>query len=442
MPKIANRIIIAVLAGLVILGGGVVGVSAAGVFSPASSPLDPGSYVAPPPAPRTPRPGLDAADTGLAPDSALIQKGLAGLNRSGLGTVSYLVIDMSGQPVAGEDEHTARVPASSWKVLTSMAVLSAYGPNHKFTTTVVSSPTGIVLVGAGDPYLTRSPVATAGQARIQDLAAQTVQALNDSGLTSVTLGYDDSLFSGPQWNPVWPSAFAADVDPVSALSVDPNGSSDTNTSAAAAQIFKNLLTDQGISVTDVRSQKAGADSAVLASVDSLTLGQIVQRVLSTSYNYGAEVLLRHVSVAAGGDGSFSSAASALADYLTSQGLWADGMSVSDGSGLSDKNRVSASIMAQAVRTAYGNPMLADVLAGMPVAGVDGTLTRRFDDADEAVARGVVHAKTGTLDYVRTLTGFAQTSSGAVVFFSFMLNDLPNDAAGLNWLDEAAAVLAL
>jgi len=441
MPKIANRIVIAILAGLVILGGGVVGVSAAGVFSAASTPLDSSAYVEPPPIPRTPQPGLGGADAALTPDSALIQKRLAGLNRSGLGTVSYLVLDMSGQTVAGEDENAARVPASSWKILTSMAVLSAYGPNHRFTTTVVSSPTGIVLVGAGDPYLTRSPAATLGQGKIQDLAAATVQALNDSGLTSVTLGYDDSLFAGPQWNPVWPEAFGADVDPISALSVDPNGWADTNTSAAAAQIFKNLLTDQGISVTDVRSQKVDTDAPVLASVDSLPLGQIVQRVLSTSYNFGAEVLLRHVSVAAGGDGSPSSAASALTDYLAAQGLWADGMSVSDGSGLSSGNTVSASILAQAVRTAYGNSMLADVLTGMPVAGVDGTLTRRFDDPDETVGRGVVHAKTGTLDYVRTLTGFAQTSSGAVVFFSFILNNLADDAAGLDWLDEAAAVLA-
>jgi len=441
MPKIVSRIIIAVLAGLVVLGGGTVAMSAVGVFAPAAATLDPASYVAPPPTPVPPEPGLEAPDEAIAPDSAQIQSQLDSLSRQGLGTVSYLVIDLAGEKVAGADENSGRTPASSWKVLTSMAALSAYGPDHRFTTTVVSSPTGIVLVGGGDPYLTRSSATAIGQGKIQDLVDQTVQGLKDSGLTSVTLGYDDSLFAGPQWNPVWPDDYGADVSPISALSIDPNGWASANTSADAAGIFRDLLSDQGISVTAVRSEKAAGDANVLASIDSLPLGQIVQQVISTSYNFGAEVLLRHVSVAAGGDGSPSSGASALSGYLSSQGLWADGMSVSDGSGLSNGNIVSPAILAQAVRTAYGNPLLADVLAGMPVAGVDGTLARRFDDPDEVQARGVVHAKTGTLDYVRTLTGFAQTSSGAVVFFSFILNNLPDDSAGLNWLDEAAAVLA-
>ena len=441
MPKIANRILIAVLVGLVILGCGAVGVSATGAFSPASGSLDPESYVVPPPTPRTPEPGLGTPDAAISPNSAQIQAGLAALSRRGLGTVSYMVTDVSGNTVAAEDGTTARVPASSWKILTATAVLSAYGPDHRFTTTVVSSPTGIVLVGGGDPYLTRSSAAPAGQGTIQDLAAQTAQSLSKSGLTSVILGYDDSLFAGPQWNPIWPDDFGADVEPISALSVDPNGYANANTSADAAGIFKSLLADQGISVTAVRSEKAAPDAKQVASVDSQPLGQIVQRILGASYNFGAEVLLRHVSVAAGGNGSPTSAASALTDFLKAQGLWASGMSVSDGSGLSDGNKVPPSILAQVVRTAYGNPLLADVLMGMPVAGVDGTLSRRFDDPDEAGARGVVHAKTGTLDYVRTLTGFAQTSSGAVVFFSFMLNNLPDDAAGLDWLDEAASVLA-
>ena len=441
MPRIANRIVIAVLVSLVVLGGGAVAASAVGAFSPALTPLDPSSYALPLPTPVPPTPGLPAADASLAPDAARIQQGLAGLDRTGLGTVCFQVSDLTGRQVAAEDPDSARLPASSWKILTSMAVLSAYGSAHRFTTTVVSSPTGIVLVGAGDPFLTSGPAVTAGQARAQDLADLTAQALTQAGNASVTLGYDDSLFAGPQWNPAWSPSDAADVAPVSALSIDADGAADANTSSDAAQIFKAMLTAQGITVSSVRSERAAPDATVLASVDSLPLGQIVRRVLATSNNFGAEVLSRHVGVAAGGDGSISSAQSATTAYLQSQSLWADGMSVSDGSGLSSGDRVPASILASAVRMAYADPAYDDVLDGLPVAGVDGTLAYRFDDPDEAAGRGVVRAKTGTNDYVRTLTGFAQTSSGAVVVFSFMLNDLKDDSAGVNWLDEAAAVLA-
>lgn len=442
MPKIANRIVIAVLAVLVIAGGGLVTTSAAGVLSPPTATLDPGSYVLPPPTPEPAEPGLEVPDASRTADSAWIQQALDGLDRRGLGTVSYCVTDLSGNQVAAEDGDTARIPASSWKLVTSMAVLSAYGPNQRFTTTVVSSSTGIVLVGAGDPFLTKAPPLTEGQAQIQDLANQTVTALSNAGSTTVTLGYDDSLFAGPQWNPAWPTRFAADVAPISALSVDPNGSADSNTSADAAQYFKGLLAAQGISVTSVQPEHADAGATVLASVDSLPLGQIVARVLSNSDNFGAEVLARHAAVAAGGDGSYGSVQSALTAYLQSHNLWTSGMSVSDGSGLSNTNLIPPSVFAKAVRTMYADPDLVDILVGMPVAGVDGTLSRRFDDPDEANGRGVVHAKTGTLDIgVRTLTGFAQSSTGAVMVFSFMLNGLSSDAAGVNWLDEAGAVLA-
>jgi len=441
VSRIANRIVIAVLVGLVILSGGVVGVSAAGVLSPASTVLDPGDYVEPEPTPASPEPGLDLPNAALAPDSARIQQGLAALSRAGLGTVSYQVTDLSGKQVAGEDPDAARLPASSWKILTSMAVLSAYGSDHRFSTTVVSSPTGIVLVGGGDPFLTSGPVITIGQARVQDLADQTVQALSQAGRASITVGYDDTLFSGPQWNPSWPPDFAVDVAPISALSIDPDGDAASNTSQEAGKIFSTMLADRGISVSATRPEKAASDATTLASVVSPPLGAIVQRVVSTSNNFGAEVLFRHVSVAAGTDGSLAQAQAALTAFLQSSGLWAARMSVSDGSGLSDKDRVPPSILATAVRTAYGDPAFSDVLDGLPVAGVDGTLGRRFDDPDEAAGRGVVRAKTGTNDYVRTLTGFAQTTSGAIVVFAFILNDLPDDEAGVNWLDEAASVLA-
>ena len=93
-------------------------------------------------------------------------------------------------------------PASTMKLLTSMAALEAIGPDHRFETTVrrVPGTNRIVLVGGGDPFLqpnrprstsTRIPPTS------QSLARRTASALRADGTRKVRLAYDDSLFAGP-----------------------------------------------------------------------------------------------------------------------------------------------------------------------------------------------------------------------------------------------------
>jgi D-alanyl-D-alanine carboxypeptidase/D-alanyl-D-alanine-endopeptidase (penicillin-binding protein 4) len=58
-------------------------------------------------------------------------------------------------------------------------------------------------------------------------------------------------------------------------------------------------------------------------------------------------------------------------------------------------------------------------ASLPVAGVDGTLNERMKDSGIA---GRIHAKTGSVSHVRTLTGFAETLGGRRLIFSFLSNN--------------------
>jgi len=440
VPKIASRIIVGVIVLVVALAGGTVFASARGLLSDTpSASFDPTQFVLPPPETRSPVPGLPPASTALTVDPAALQQALDALGQTGVGTISYCVQDMSGVTVAAQNPDAIRLPASSWKLMTSLAVLTKLGSDHRFTTKVVSSTAGVVIVGGGDPYLTAGTTWAPDQATVQALADQVAQALKAANRTSIVLGYDDSLFAGVQWNPAWPPEWAADVAPISALSIDPKGDATANSSQDAAIIFRQQLADRGITVTALRREVAAAGAAQLGAVQSLPLGRIVQRTLEISDNFAAEVLFRHLS--ADVDGSITASQVVLTGYLQAHGLWTAGMSVSDGSGLSHSDKVPASLLAAAVRTAYGDPALTDVLAGLPVAGVDGTLANRFNDPPEVDGRGVVRAKTGTDDNIRTLTGFVQTESGGLLVFSFMANDVTDHAATLNWLDEAAARLA-
>ncbi len=137
------------------------------------------------------------------------------------GTYSAAVVDVgTGTTLFRHEDGQGRIPASTLKLLTSGAVLSRLGPDHTFRTRVVSPRAGeIVLVGGGDPYLAEKP--TPGEfprrASVSDLAKRTAAALAKRKIKTVRLGYDASLFSGPAWNPAWPSAYRDQVTPVSAL---------------------------------------------------------------------------------------------------------------------------------------------------------------------------------------------------------------------------------
>jgi D-alanyl-D-alanine carboxypeptidase/D-alanyl-D-alanine-endopeptidase (penicillin-binding protein 4) len=62
---------------------------------------------------------------------------------------------------------------------------------------------------------------------------------------------------------------------------------------------------------------------------------------------------------------------------------------------------------------------APYFASLPVAGVDGTLETVMKNTPSA---GRIHAKTGSVEHVRTRSGFADTPGGRRLIFSFMTNN--------------------
>ena len=332
------------------------------------------------------------------------------------------------------------------KLLTSAAALATYGPEHTFTTSVVKSKGNrIILVGGGDPYLAKKSRADAfpKRASITDLARATAAKLRKSKITRVSLGYDASLFSGPAWNPAWPSFYGDQVTPVSALWVDEgrvNGGSpgprvrDPAGSAAAA--FAAALRKQGVRVTSVRPAKAPASAAEVASVSSMPLQRIVEQVLMVSDNDAAEVLFRQVAVGAKRKGSSAEAAKAVRAVLTKLGVWVDGTTIIDGSGLARETKVPAATMVRLLRLAAQRP--ASRAPGgdhRPARGrgrgqpANPLLRRR-----ELAGRGAVRGKTGTLRKVHSLAGLVRTRDGSVLVFAFLINNPKNDYAAKVWLD--------
>lgn len=352
-------------------------------------------------------------------------------------------------------------PASTTKLLTAAAALSVLGPDHTFTTSVVAGEAkrDIVLVGGGDPYLARRPIAAdqgdsiyPPRADLGTLAAQTARALRAADLRRVRLFYDASLFSGPELNPRWEADYGPDdvVAPVTALWADEGRPASgygrvDDPSRHAAGVFAAALRKRGITVTAApRPRVAPSGATSLASVSSAPLDQIVQHVLDVSDNEGAEVLAHQVGLAVVGDGSFRGGVRGVEETLRKLGVPLDDARIYDGSGLSRHNRLDPAVLTAILSLAADpdHPELRSVLTGLPVAGFTGSLSYRFEAGGEA-GRGVVRAKTGTLSGVSGLAGIVTDRAGRPLVFVAMADRiaLRNTLGARAALDRIAGALA-
>ena len=398
---------------------------------------------------------------GVAPTAVGVQKALAAILKDpslGKHHGVYVYDASRGKPVFSVGGDSTFIPASTLKLLTTVSALETLGPDHTFTTKVVSAGKGsIVLVGGGDPLLVAKPSAKDGfptRATLQTLAASTAKALKAQGVSRVTLGYDASLFTGPAANANWEANYLPEgiAAPTSALWVDEGRLSHgmakraASPAQAAAAAFSKLLTGYGITVAPtVKPAVAATTATPLALVKSPTVGQIVEYVNLHSDNDGAEVLLRHVGIATKNGGSYVGGIKGLRQTLTKLGLDVSKAKIYDGSGLTRANHVPLALLAGAVRVAASpeHPELRHLLTGLPVAGFSGSLADRFAGPGAATGTGMVRAKTGTLTNVHSLAGLARDRTGTLLVFAVATDSVavPQTLNARAALDRATAALA-
>lgn len=410
------------------------------------------------PAPRRPAPapsapavlaGLGSAKTAAATAPAAAPADLGRmlaplLGDPGLGPVrTASVIDVAtGRRLYGEGAEAPMTPASTIKIATSVAALSALGPDHRIPTTVVASKDGkkLTLVGGGD--------ATLGKAGLGALADGTARALRERGITTVRLAYDASLYTGPKQHPIGPND---NIAPISALMVGQGRLDPTTTGAAAragdpagnaARAFERLLSERGIDISAAPAPgRPAAGATPVAKVLSRPLSALVERMLTTSDNDIAESLARQTALATGEEASFAGAERAVTKRLTALKLPLTGARFADGSGLSRHDRLSAHLLTALLARAADpdRPELRPVLTGLPVAGFNGTLANRY--ASTSPGTGLIRAKTGTLSGVNTLAGTVVAPDGRLLAFAFLAGNTPSPDAAQSALDRLAAALA-
>jgi serine-type D-Ala-D-Ala carboxypeptidase/endopeptidase (penicillin-binding protein 4) len=160
---------------------------------------------------------------------------------------------------------------------------------------------------------------------------------------------------------------------------------------------------------------------------------ILDRCNSDSQNLYAEALLKRLAhEVTGQPGSWSNGATVLRMTI-GQTLGPEHAAttvVADGSGMSRDNRVSPRTLTGWLAKMAGEPKLAGMFAASFATPGDGTLRRRFGDRN---LRNSLQAKSGKINGVRCLSGYLTDSSGRVVAFSIMVNDLREGEMALNSL---------
>jgi len=175
---------------------------------------------------------------------------------------------------------------------------------------------------------------------------------------------------------------------------------------------------------------------VLAEHTSPPLSEAIKVVNKESQNLHAEMLLRTVGRVQNNRGSLAGGLAALNAFAAQQvGILPGETYFSDGSGLSREDLVAPRAAVKLLLYMARSPHFQAYLDSLPVSGVDGTLAHRFL-GDEL--RGKIHAKTGSVEHVNTLSGYMDLPSGKRLVFSIMTNNhpLPN-AAGQATLDAIA-----
>ena len=422
--------------------------------------LLPGSAAGEPivlPALPPPRVAVRPAGVAAAVDGPFTAPGLGG-------RVAVSILDAAtGKAVYRKGGAVAVLPASTLKIVTAVTVLTVLPADATLRTAVVTSGSveggvlagDLVLVGGGDTTL--SSVETAGYPAPSRMSAL-VDAVRRRGITAVTGGIvvDGSAYSGPLLEPSWKPTYVTEgsVAPVTALMVDAGrarpgatrGARSSNPDLLAGRRFSALLATRGVTVRGgVTRGRATPGAAAIGEVHSARLPALVERMLLRSDNDLAEALLRRAAVTQGLPASFAGSAELVRRTLVRLGHDITGLVVRDGSGLARADRLSTNLLAGLLRLATdpAQPNLRPVLAGLPVAGFNGTLGRRYRDASTRAAAGRVRAKTGTLNNVTTLAGMVVTESGQLLVFAASADQVPTaDVTGASrLLDRAVAAVA-
>ena len=388
-----------------------------------------------------------------------------------------------GEPVIVHNAETLRNPASTMKLVTTMAALDVLKPNYQWATDFILlgelDSTGVLhgdlaIRGGGDPYL------------VEESIGRLVAEMRRRGLQHITgdVLLDDSAFSLPATDP---GAF--DGEPLRAYNVPPDAllinfkvirfffepdpatqrvrvttlpelpelqvendlklirgrcrgyqkgiavHADANANRVRFSgtfpdgckrysLSRSLLTHDGYAAAllnqvwlrhggrldgVIRSANVAEDAEVWLEWDSRPLSEQIRLINKYSNNVMTRQLFLTMGAEVfGSPASLPKARAAVGQWLSDHNLDAERIVIDNGAGLSRDTRISAKSLAGLLELGWRSPFMPEFVASLSLVGLDGTFRRRFRDGP---LTGQAHLKTGRLDGVTAMAGFAMARDG-------------------------------
>ena len=158
---------------------------------------------------------------------------------------------------------------------------------------------------------------------------------------------------------------------------------------------------------------------MIATEQSPALRWLVRTMDRQSDNFYAEMLTKLVGALEADEGTTSAGTKVIRKELRSRDVPMRGVVISDGSGLSAYDRLTARAVAKLLRSACADSKISTAFVdSLPIAGVNGTLVDRMTSGP---AYRNVYAKTGTTDSASALSGYVRSR----YVFSILMNGKPD-----------------
>lgn len=369
-------------------------------------------------------------------------------------------------------------PASTIKLLISIIALEKLGPQYKFQTQLKKQGKDLCLVGLGDPSLVyedlflmveeflRSPSfekKSIDNIIIDESFFPTTRQYNDefeddsqrsftAPLSSVSLNYNSvTIFVKPGTVGNKPFIYTeprstyfvihnqaktvsagsktigvnvetkpdkVEISVSGQIPIQDNGSiiyrAVTEPSIYAGYILKDQLIRAGVTVTgSLQKMRCTPDAAEIVTYKSKPLSQIMMGMNKFSNNFIAETLLYHL----GEQPTSQSGLDKMIAWSKQKSLPLENVKIQNASGLSRDNSLTPIFLWELL--SYGKnsfQISPELMASLPIAGLDGTLKRRFHGDSTT---GNIRAKSGSLKNTVSLVGSIQTAQKGELLFAFL-----------------------
>lgn len=380
--------------------------------------------------------------------------------------MGILVTQQNGDTLFSRNAGKLFMPASNQKIITGSVALALLGPDYRYKTAFVSRGAvrdsvldgDLIVIGRGDP--TVSNRAQQGNAitwmmRVADsLAARGIKRVTGA-LVRGGNAFPDSIYGyGWEWDdlttdsgaPIDELLYNEGMTKVTARIAGRDTTVEVATrtpgrtyleALASALAARGIMVGRGVSDSTAEIAAPGADT--LFVVSSPPLREILRYLEKPSQNQIAEILLRTIGLERTGVGSADSGAAVVSRQLIAWSAERDGFVVYDGSGLSRHDLLSPETIVRTLVAIQRDTAFQVFYDALPVAGVDGTLRTRMVGTRAA---GNMHAKTGTLQFVRSLSGYVTDLDGDRLVFSLLHNHFTVSVDSVSkFQNEVGALLA-